>query len=64
MDIGQYTEELNEYLDAIERKTGAAIEDGYSRDQGVRSMRISLDPVAMLHRPLLWYFVRCMPSKF
>ena len=64
MDIGQYTEELNEYLDAIETKTGVTIEDGYSRDQGVRSMRISLDPVAMLHRPLLWYFVRACHQSF
>src|SRR5271155_3633975 len=32
-------------------------------DSGVRSMRITLDPVTMLHRPLVWYSVCVLVSS-
>lgn len=60
-----HAEELNEYLHEIEEKLlDQRLEDGHSGDKGVRSIRVNLDPVVMLHRPLLWYFVCDTPRLY
>lgn len=52
---GEYKEEINGYIEEIEKILGTRLQSG--TDSGVQSMRITLDPVTMLHRPLVWYSV-------
>ncbi|KAF9524466.1 hypothetical protein CPB83DRAFT_909896 [Crepidotus variabilis] len=53
----EYAEELDGYLEQIESSLGEKFEPGHSGSEGVASMRVNLDPVIMLHRPLCWYFI-------
>lgn len=47
--------ELLEYVEKLERLMGRQLEPGWN--ERVRSMRITLDPVITLHRPLVWYSI-------
>jgi hypothetical protein len=51
----EWEEEIETYIRATETLTSQSLGSGY--DPQVKCMRPSLDPVLMLHRPLLWYFV-------
>jgi hypothetical protein len=51
---GEDDEELEEYITATEKLLGREIEEG--RGSAV-CLRLTLDPVNMLHRSLLWYSV-------
>ena len=51
----EWEDEIVEYLAAVEKALGQALPDGYNKD--APCMRLTLDPVPMLHRPLLWYLV-------
>ena len=51
----EWEDETVEYLAAVEKALGQALPDGYNKD--APCMRLTLDPVPMLHRPLLWYLV-------
>jgi hypothetical protein len=51
----EWQAEAEEYLVAIERRFGRKFEDGHNGT--AKSMRLTLDPVLMIHRPLLWYAV-------
>lgn len=51
----EWEDELHEYVHRLEELMGRELETGW--DEQVRSMRITLDPVISLHRPLLWYMV-------
>lgn len=62
-DIHEHEEELNGYIEALETLAGEKFQDVHSQTEGVRSMRINQDPVAMLHRPLAWYFVRVLHNS-
>lgn len=53
--VEAYKEEIDGYIEEIEKILGTRLEPG--TDSGIRSMRITLDPVTMLHRPLVWYSV-------
>jgi hypothetical protein len=46
--------ELEEYVDKFEEYTGHKFEPGYSN---AKSLRLTLDKVDMVHRPLVWYLV-------
>jgi len=61
LDVDEYREELNGYIAKIENALGKELQDCSAEHNTVRSMRITLDPVPMLHRPLLWYTVRISP---
>jgi hypothetical protein len=52
----EWDEEIGEYIDIVEKSLGRKLEPG--RTPGVESLRLSFDPVYMLHRPLIWYMVR------
>ncbi|RDB22886.1 hypothetical protein Hypma_009773 [Hypsizygus marmoreus] len=54
----EWKEELDEYVAKIEEQLGQKLNDG--REDGVTSMRLTLDPVKMVHRPLLWYSIVCL----
>jgi hypothetical protein len=54
--LSRFGDEVEEYVRQLERIVGRTFEEG--RGEGVRSMRVTLDPVMMLHRPLVWYMVR------
>ena len=56
-NIEEHQEELAGYIESIEKHLGTSLKPGRSDSAELRSMRITLDPVKMLHRPLLWYFV-------
>ncbi|PPQ91361.1 hypothetical protein CVT25_004128 [Psilocybe cyanescens] len=70
--------EVEELFDEVEghvdRRSSMDEEAGRQREsrsrdskvdgKGVRSMRVTLDPVQMLHRPLLWYFIVCLVDTY
>lgn len=47
-------DELNEYVDGVQTLLGRRIEPGRGPAQ---SLRLTVDKVKMLHRPLVWYLV-------
>jgi len=55
----EWREEIDGYVASIEGQLGKKFEHGYNGN--VKSMRLTLDPVVMAHRPLIWYGVsfRC-----
>jgi len=55
VDDPSIEEELNEYLTMIENKMGRKLEPG--RNSSIKPMRLTLDPVVMLPRPMVWYVV-------
>lgn len=50
-----YDEELEEYVEEMEKLLGRKLEPGLGNAQ---SLRLTLDKVEMLHRSLTWYLVR------
>lgn len=47
-------EELDGYADGVQTLLGRKLEPGWG---GAKSLRLTLDEVKMLHRPVLWYLV-------
>jgi hypothetical protein len=56
----QEDEELEAYADGIETMLGRKLEKGRGPAQ---CLRLTVDKVKMLHRPLLWYMVSCSARK-
>jgi hypothetical protein len=52
----EWEEELKGYVQCIERLLGRKLEDGLN--EKIKCLKVTLDPVVSLHRPLLWYIVR------
>ena len=52
---GDDDDELEEYVDAYETLVGRKFEPGRGKAE---SLRLTLDPIDMLHRSLAWYMVR------
>ncbi|KAI0083186.1 hypothetical protein BDY19DRAFT_998779 [Irpex rosettiformis] len=53
--VQDWEEELEGYVNTIEQLLGRKLEEGINKD--IKCMKITLDPVISLHRPLLWYFI-------
>ena len=51
----EWEDEINEYISEIEGLLGRKLDSGYSDE--AKAMRLTLDPVVTLHRPLTWYLV-------
>ncbi|OBZ69286.1 hypothetical protein A0H81_10886 [Grifola frondosa] len=51
----EWVEELEGYIQMIEKLLGREMENGW--DKEISCMKVSLDPVVMLHRPLIWYSI-------
>ncbi|RDX49812.1 alpha/beta-hydrolase [Lentinus brumalis] len=51
----EWMDEIEDYMRKIEELLGRKVEEGW--DQTVRCMKVSLDPVDTVHRPLFWYFL-------
>ncbi|KAI8982942.1 Alpha/Beta hydrolase protein [Trametes punicea] len=51
----EWIDELQGYLQKMEELLGRKIDEGW--DQTIRCMKVTLDPVDMIHRPLLWYLI-------
>ncbi|KAG0707821.1 Alpha/Beta hydrolase protein [Suillus ampliporus] len=51
----EWEEELEEYLSMVEDIIGRKLAPGYNAR--ARCMRLTIDSVSMLHRPLVWYLV-------
>ena len=60
--VEEHKEEMNGYIEEIEKLLGTRLDPG--TESGVRSLRITLDPVTMLHRPLIWYSVCYSSTSF
>lgn len=58
----EWEQEIEGYISMIERLLGRELEPGW--DDTIRCMKVSLDPVIMLHRPLIWYAVRDKLGRF
>jgi len=50
---GQWDEEIAEYVAVAEESLGRKLDDGYNKQAAC--MRVSFDPLHMIHRPLGWY---------
>ena len=59
MDDPELVEELEHYLRGFEKMLGRPLEPGSAKNgqDRIKSIRVTLDPVRMLHRPLIWYLV-------
>ncbi|KAL6300229.1 hypothetical protein BKA93DRAFT_542925 [Sparassis latifolia] len=53
--LKEWEEEIEGYLAKIENFQGHKYESGWNN--AVQCMKVSLDPVVSLHRPLLWYLI-------
>ena len=51
----EWKQEIDSYVASVERLSGKRLQLG--RNEGTKCMRVTLDPVVMVHRPLLWYGV-------
>lgn len=51
----EWAEEIEGYLRKMEQLLGRKLAEG--REHAVRCIKVTLDPVDMVHRPLLWYTV-------
>lgn len=58
----EWNKELSGYVDCIEKLVNRKFESG--RDSKTRSMRIAFDRVLMCHRPLVWYAVSALQTRF
>jgi hypothetical protein len=53
--VPEWEDEINRYLVEIEQVLGHQLDNGYSNKP--KAMRLTFDPVVILHRPLVWYIV-------
>lgn len=51
-------EELSEYVDGVQTLLGRTLEPGRG---SAKSLRLTVDKVKMLHRPVVWYLVCLLP---
>ncbi|KAJ7118980.1 hypothetical protein C8R44DRAFT_707271 [Mycena epipterygia] len=51
----EWEQEIDEYMSTVEKSLGRKLEPGRAPD--VKSLRLSFDPIHMLHRPLIWYMI-------
>ncbi|OCH92258.1 alpha/beta-hydrolase [Obba rivulosa] len=54
----EWKEEIDEYIATVEKAIGHELEDGWNED--APCMKVTLDPVTMLHRPFVWYMIVCI----
>ncbi|KAJ4466072.1 hypothetical protein C8R41DRAFT_76995 [Lentinula lateritia] len=50
-----WEEEMEEYVKKVEELLGMKLEQG--RIHATRALKLTLDPVKMVHRPLVWYII-------
>ncbi|KZT00054.1 uncharacterized protein LAESUDRAFT_739760 [Laetiporus sulphureus 93-53] len=51
----EWAEEIDSYIQMLEQHTGNKLDHGWGHS--VKCMRLTLDPVVSLHRPLCWYAI-------
>lgn len=49
-----HDEELDEYVEGVEKLIGKKLKPGRG---SAKCIRLTIDPVEMIHRPVVWYFV-------
>jgi hypothetical protein len=49
-----HDEELDMYVEGVEQLIGRKLEPGRGK---AKCIRLTIDPVEMTHRPIIWYFV-------
>ena len=54
-DGREFTSEVEEFLAEMEQRDGTKLTPGHNPK--IKSIRVTLDPVRMAHRPLIWYLV-------
>ena len=60
--LAEWDEEIQGYIHVIEKLLGHRLEDGYNDE--IKCMKVSMDPVLGVHRPLIWYMVRHFYEAF
>ncbi|KAF5378352.1 hypothetical protein D9615_008760 [Tricholomella constricta] len=55
----EWREELDSYVATVEGLLGETLDDDVG-ESGVKIMRLTLDPVQTVHRPLAWYAIVCL----
>ncbi|KAJ4490422.1 hypothetical protein J3R30DRAFT_3277708 [Lentinula aciculospora] len=55
---GEWKDEIDGYVKNIEELLGMKVEEGHT--EKTTSLRLTLDPVKMVHRPLIWYMIVCL----
>ncbi|EKM52202.1 uncharacterized protein PHACADRAFT_148672 [Phanerochaete carnosa HHB-10118-sp] len=53
--VEEWWAEIEDYIRALETLLGRNIEPG--RNEEIKCMKVSLDPVYALHRPMIWYSI-------
>lgn len=61
-NLGEWEEELNSYISVFATIVGYPLDTGSNGE--LKTMRLTLDPVVMIHRPLIWYMVRVLDSEW
>lgn len=54
-NLGEWEEELNSYISVFATIVGYPLDTGSNGE--LKTMRLTLDPVVMIHRPLIWYMI-------
>ncbi|KAJ6630256.1 hypothetical protein B0H10DRAFT_1983801 [Mycena sp. CBHHK59/15] len=58
----EWDDEIEEYMMTVEKTLDRKLEPG--RNPDVKSLRLSFDPIQMLHRPLIWYCIVGLVDTF
>ncbi|KAG6911416.1 hypothetical protein DXG01_016513 [Tephrocybe rancida] len=53
-----WKDELDVYVETVEKLLGECLND--DGESNAKSMRLTLDPVKVVHRPLIWYCIVCL----
>ncbi|KAG7444645.1 uncharacterized protein BT62DRAFT_951638 [Guyanagaster necrorhizus] len=63
-EMEQWRSEIDDFISALEVKAlaGANFEEG--RNKSINCMRLTFDPVVVLHRPLIWYTIVCFVDMY
>jgi hypothetical protein len=59
--LDEWGEEIEGYIHLMEKLMGRKLEPGWNEE--IKCMKVTIDPVFSLHRPLLWYSVRLFPNN-
>ena len=59
--LAEEEQELDEYADKVEELLGRKLPPGRGR---ATPLRLTIDPVNMLHRPLIWYMIVALVDTF
>ncbi|KAK0470354.1 uncharacterized protein EV420DRAFT_1499974 [Desarmillaria tabescens] len=63
-EIEQWRSEIDGFISALEVKVLAGMKFEEGRNKNMDCMRLTFDPVVVLHRPLIWYIIVCFVDTY